>query len=167
MKQDLLKFIIQRYDSYYNAANTKGSFLLGFNTFLSGAIFASYKGLMTMVGPNNLCLFNTLIVILLILCAFSIFLICMAIIPYLKSGNSPKTKYHSLLFFGSVSDYNEDEYCAAIKNSSDSDLEDDMCKQACVLAHGLRKKYNLLFFAGWIIPIEIIILLTLILLIII
>lgn len=169
MDKDILKFILQRYDGYYNSVNTKGNYLLGFSTFLCGAIFASYKGLVTILGPQSLRsihALNILIIILLVLCLVSIMLICFAIIPYLRSGNSSKDKYHSLLYFGSVSEFKEEEYASKIKGCSDIEFLEDMGKQICVLAKGLKKKYNLLFWAGWLVPLKVLIILSILIIVI-
>jgi hypothetical protein len=169
MDKDVLKFIIQRFDSYYNASNTKGSFFLGFSTFLCGAIVASYKSLLTLIEPGNtgvILFFNILTISIICLCSISILIVCIAIKPYLTSGNSSKEKYHSLIFFGSIAEYDEDEYAQKVKDYSDDELLEDMSKQACILAKGLSKKYNLLFWASWLIPVKILLIIILIIIVI-
>jgi hypothetical protein len=157
MDKDILKFIIQRFDSYYNASNTKGSFFMGFSTFLCGALIASYKNLVTLIDPNRhsaVTMFNVLTIILIFLCLVSIIIVCIAIKPYLSSGNSSKEKYHSMIFFGSISEYDIEDFAKKAKTYTQEELQEDLSKQACILAKGLSKKYNLLFWASWLIPIK-------------
>lgn len=47
---DHLKLIIQRFDAYITASNTKAAFLLAFNTFICGGILTGYKTLTGLVS---------------------------------------------------------------------------------------------------------------------
>jgi hypothetical protein len=158
MRIETLKFVIQRFDNLYSASNRKGSFLLACNTFVCGGIFASYKELIDLLSSScssYIFVFKIVLLITIILAASSIVLICLAIIPYLKSGNSSKDNYHSMFFFGSVAEYTKNEYESTLSAKTDDEICSDLSYQACILAKGLRKKYNLLFWAGWIVPIQI------------
>jgi len=148
VSQDQLKFIMQRYDTYISGANTKGTFLLAFNTFLCGGVLSNYSSLIEMVG---LCLaiYLKLALLLLVICGIvSLFIVLLAVYPFLKSGNSSKDKYHSLIYFGSVSAFkNPEEYIAALGSQNDPDVFADMSKQIHQLAQGLYKKYRQLEWA--------------------
>lgn len=158
MQNDILKFTIQRFDSLLATSNIKGSFLIAYNTFICSGIFSSYKDLSQLIDVNSkiaFTIFNLLVVAIIILSAISITLTCLAIIPYLRSGNSSKENYHSVIFFKSIAEFEKSEYANRIKNTSEKDINADLTQQIYILSKGLEKKYNLLFLAGWIIPIQI------------
>lgn len=162
------KFLIQRYDAYYSSVNTKGSFMLAFNTFLAGAMVTSYKDIAPHLESGNGKLwFNILLLLLISLSIISLTIIVKAIYPYLKSGNSTQDKYHSLIFFKSVAEYSSlEKFQKEYSSQTEDAVTDDMEKQVYELAQGLKKKYNLISVAGWFIYAEIILLLPLLILII-
>jgi len=141
---DNTKFIIQRYDNYISGANSKGNFLIAFNTFLIGGLISNYSKISDLIdsGAGNI-VFNISTYILLILCVFSIILIINAVYPFLKTGNSSIEKYHSHIFFKSVVEFNDDKtYFESLSNLTDIEFERDLANQAFQLAQGLKTKYS-------------------------
>ena len=138
------RFIIQRFDVYISGANTKGNFLLAFNTFLCGGIIANYKKVLDSVADHTgVCLMNIALLALFVLSLIAIFFVMKAVYPFLSSGNSSKAKYHSLIFFKSVAEYGTDaEYAKSLQDQSDAAATEDLARQAYQLAVGLRGKYR-------------------------
>lgn len=137
------KFIIQRFDNFISGVNVKGNFLLAFSTFLTGGIIANYTKIKELVEcDTGLLLLNIAICALLIACVIASLLIIRAVYPFLVSGNSSLDKYHSHVFFNSVSEFENDKtYFESLTKLSDDDLNHDLANQAFQLAKGLKKKY--------------------------
>ncbi len=137
------KFLIERYDNYISGANTKGNFLLAFNTLMTGGIIANYGKLIELViEDDGLLLLNISIIILIAVTIFTTIFVVRAVYPYLASGNSSKSKYHSHIFFNSVAEFDNindfnDSYC----KQSDKEVKFDLSQQVLQLAKGLKKKY--------------------------
>ncbi|WDZ99602.1 Pycsar system effector family protein [Mucilaginibacter sp. SJ] len=145
---DQIKFIVQRYDTYIGGANTKGAFLLAFNSFLCGGLLSNYKTLITFVETDWLTAYKLAVLCVFILGVGSLVIVLFAIFPFLKSGNSSIDRYHSLIYFGSVSMFdNVTKYQEALNAVDEQAFNDDVSKQAFQLAKGLRKKYNYLSWA--------------------
>ena len=151
-KLDQIKFIIQRYDTYIAGVNTKGTFIVAFNTFFCGVAVSNYDKLKLLFVPNgNVTALNIHLLILFVLSVASTFIVGLAVFPYLKSGNSSKEKYHTLIFFGSVAEYkDENEYARTFKKMSAEEFEDDAAKQANLLARGVRSKFKLIGISMWV-----------------
>jgi hypothetical protein len=166
MDKETLKFIIQRYDGLYNAVNSKANYFLAINTFIGGAILASYKPLLDLIPKtsiSSIAFYNCIVIAELIIVVISIFTTCLAINPFLKSGNSlKKNKYKSLIYFGSVADFKKKDYKHKIKEMKDEELLNDMVKQAWILATGLKMKFKYLKFSSWLVFFEILFILILI-----
>ena len=143
---DNTKFIILRFDNYISQANVKGNFLLAFNTFLIGGILSNYSKITDLVFcPIMLIILNIAICILFTLCIFTSFFVIRAVYPFLNSNNSSKEKYHSHVFFNSVSEFNEGkEYFNSLTELTDDQFDSDLANQAFLLATGLKKKYKYL-----------------------
>jgi hypothetical protein len=168
VNQDQLKFIMLRFDAYISGANTKGAFLLAFNTFLCGGLLSNYSSLVGLVGAC-FAIYVKLTLLLLVLCGLvSLIIVLLAVYPFLKSGNSSKDKYHSLIYFGSVAVFETPEkYIEALNKQDESDVNQDLSKQIYQLAYGLRKKYRQLEWATKIIFVQLAIVLFIIVFIII
>ncbi len=147
-EKEQTRFIILRFDNYINAANTKGNFLLVFNTFLCGGIIDNYKNFKELIElPANYYLINICLSILFALSIVTTVLIIKAVYPFLVSGNSSKDKYHSHIFFNAVAQFeNAKEFCESYSKQTDKDVEMDLTHQAFHNASGLKKKY---YFLEW------------------
>lgn len=142
------RFIIQRFDNYINGANTKGNFLLAFNTFLCGGIIGNYKNILGLICcPCHYCLVNICLVALFAISIITTILIIKAVYPFLNTGNSSKDNYHSHIFFNSVAEFkSESEFYESYTKKTDKEIEEDLAKQAYQLAKGLKSKF---FFLEW------------------
>lgn len=148
VSQDQLKFIMQRFDTYISGANTKGAFLLAFNTFLCGGLLTNYATLTGLVGPDLAAYLKIGIFLLIAAGIASLVTVLLAVYPFLKSGNSSTDQYHSLIYFGSVSAFDTSEkYIEALKRQEEADVYADLSKQTHQLSKALRKKYRQLEWA--------------------
>lgn len=163
------KFIIQRYDHYISGANTKGNFLLAFNTFLVGGIIANFEKLQKLVQHDwTFTFLNILLIILFGLCIITTIIVIRAVYPFLNSGNSSKERYHSHIFFNSVADFeNESSFNDSFSNQTDEQVKEDLTKQTYQLATGLKRKFKFLENAMRFVFIELSVIILLLLLIII
>jgi len=165
-ERDHTKFIIQRFDSYISGANTKGNFLLAFNTFLCGSIIANYKSLLSLIEGRGVQYLNVTLILIMIIGLITTGIIVKAVYPFVRSGNSSKEKYHSHLFFSSVAEYeNEKSFAEAYRQRSDEETDEDMARQAYCLALGLKKKYRWLAWAMRIVFAELALLLIILIII--
>jgi hypothetical protein len=148
VSEEQLKFIMQRFDTYISGANTKGAFLLAFNTFLCGGLLTNYTTLTGLVGPCLTTYLKVGIFLLILAGIVSLIIVLLAVYPFLKSGNSSTDQYHSLIYFGSVSAFDTPEkYIEALKKQDDAAVYSDMSKQLHQLSKALKKKYHQLEWA--------------------
>lgn len=161
------RFLIQRFDNYVSGANTKGNFLLAFNIFLCGAIITNYDKLAALITDKcDLVYLNITLCLLFIVGLVTTGFIINAVYPFIKSGNSSTEKYHSKIFFNSIAEYaNDKEFTKDYQSQEDKEVDEDLARQAYVLAEGLKFKYNNLAWAMRLIYIELILLLILLMLI--
>lgn len=166
-ERDHSKFIIQRFDNYISGANTKGSFLLAFNTFICSVIVSNYKSLKELVAcEKGLHYLDISLVVLLVIAILTSIFILNAVYPFLKSGNSSKEKYHSNIFFGSVAEYdNETKYLESFQQQTDVLVNEDMVRQSYQLAKGLKNKYISLSWGIRFVYLELIVVLSILLII--
>ncbi|RYZ21834.1 MAG: hypothetical protein EOO16_11500 [Chitinophagaceae bacterium] len=149
------KFVIGRYDHYYDSVNTKGSFIIGLNTFLLGGLLAGYVGLYEKIEIPQ---WIVALIIAFGLCSIlSSMLTVFAIHPFLNSGNKD-TKKRSQIFFGSVSQYDRENFIEAFKARTEQQIVNDLSCQVWILATGLTKKYDYLRIAGWLLIVQLILL---------
>lgn len=162
------KFIIGRFDNYISQANVKGNFLLAFNTFLIGGIISNYGKIIDFVKcPSILMVLNVILIIMFILSIVTAFFVIKAVYPFLHSSNSSKEKYHSHIFFNSVSEFKDgNEYFNSLNNHTDKEFDSDLANQAYLLARALKKKYKYLQLAMIFVYIEMLLMLGVLLIII-
>lgn len=160
LSQEQLKFIMQRYDNYINGANTKGAFLLAFNTFLCGGLLTNYKTLTDLVGAPHLLYLKLGILFLVLAGIASLVIVLLAVYPFLSSGNSTQDKYHSLIYFGSVAQFPDAKaYHAAILAQDDAAASEDVARQTYLLSKALFSKFKKLEWATKIIFLQLVIVL--------
>lgn len=141
---DLSKFVISRFDTYYNGVNTKCNFYLALNTFLIGGTITAYGFLFNKVALNDF--HRTMLVIIVIIALTGIAITLFAVQPYLHSGNSKK--YQSLFFFDSISSMKEKEFCEEFNAMSPQKIAEDLSCQSYQLALGLHAKFRYLKWVG-------------------
>lgn len=144
------KLIISRFDHYYDAVNSKGSYYLTLNSFLIGFAFVVYT---TFSKEYE---FNRIIIGLLILTVVagltSIIITLLAVNPFFKSGESKK--YQSLIFFASISKMKEEEFVKDFLGQTPQALQTDLLIQIHKLSEGLSSKYEKLKLASWLVAAE-------------
>jgi hypothetical protein len=144
-KNEELKFIIDRYDHYYDSINNKGNLYLTLNTFILGGVIA---GFFTLNSQYHFCPFIVVLFILtLIFNLFSIGLTLLAIKPYSKGEK--KANNNSLVFFRDVSDMTDSQYNALWSDMDEIKYHGDLKRQAQILANGLKRKFSFLSSATW------------------
>lgn len=145
-KYEHTKFIIERFDHYNDSVNNKGSFYIALNTFLLGGLFAGFVSLYKDIhyGGYLMCLLLGFGVCSLV----SIGLTIIAINPFLNSGTKGSRR-KSLMFFGSISEYQKNTYVETFLQQDADQILNDSLTQAWVLSTGLTGKYKKLKIAGW------------------
>lgn len=135
------RYVLARFDHYIEGANSKGNFLLAFSVFLFGFIVTSFE---TIVEFNNsdakdwtIALLITILILGLVSIAFTI----AAVFPFLKTNNSSSKKYHSLVFFNSIADMEQENFLKQYKKQKKKKACKDMAKQIYAISKGLKKKY--------------------------
>lgn len=134
------KFLINRYDHYFDSINNKGVFYITINTFLLGATvslldkFIPYAGNWIYYLVFTFCLVNVLSTILTIL----------AINPF-KSSTQDEP---SLIYYYQISNQDLVSFKKAFADQSEELLVNDFASQIYQLANGLRVKFNRLYIAG-------------------
>lgn len=159
-KKEHLKFIIDRFDKFYDAANNKGTFYIGLNTFILSGICVAYIALKGNIEMNNVIL--TLAAVMLSSCLVSIYFTIRALIPFLS--DSKYSANPSLIYFGGVAKRTLPDYESKIQALSDADIVKDLVHQAHCLARGLKSKYAKLKFAGWALVFQFVLLIPILLL---
>ena len=133
-----LKFLIERFDHYYDSVNNKGNAMLVINTFSIGGLAAFYTALQNDVNwSSGLKAYG---ILLCLLWTVSLSLTSWALLPYRKSASN------SLIFFGGISNLSETVFLNRVSSQNDEDLVKDMQHQVYYLARGLALKFKLL---GW------------------
>ncbi|WP_273277732.1 Pycsar system effector family protein [Maribacter polysiphoniae] len=156
------RYVLARFDHYIEGANSKGNFLLAFSAFLFGFIVTSFK---TIVEFNDsdaknwtIGLLVTILIVGLVSIAFTI----AAVFPFLKTNNSSSKKYHSLVFFNSIADMEEDNFLKQYKNQKDKKACKDMTKQIYAISKGLKTKYFRISWAIRLVFVQLVLLLLII-----
>lgn len=134
--------IIERFDAFFSETNTKGAFLLSFNTFLIGAFLVGYKDILELIASTDKYLIKLLIGSLLLLSIVSMITTIIAIMPYLKSPKKNNKK--SNWFFKDVSTTEKQDFFEKINNISREEQENDLNNQVYILAKKLTMKYFLI-----------------------
>lgn len=149
-----LKFIITRFDAYYENVNSKGAFYIALNSFFAGGIIAGYSSL----SQQFVCTkpINFLLVSQLACAAISTIYVLYAINPFVTDGNN-----HSITYFGSIAKMNLPDFRSKIDTSKPEDIQHDLEEQSLELAKGLNGKFLKLQCAGILIVAQIIMLVPL------
>jgi len=135
------RYVLDRFDHYIEGANSKGNFLLAFSAFLFGFIVTSFESI---VAFDNCAAKNWvigLLVAILILGLASTALTIAAVFPYLKTNNSSSKKYHSLVFFNSIAEMEEENFMQEYSQQKTKKICKDMAKQIHAISKGLKTKY--------------------------
>ena len=145
------KYLISRFDHYYDSTNNKGNLFLVLNTFLLGGLSTAYFSLVK--EYNFTCWTYPIIVLLVASGLFSILCTLKAILPYTSSNGT------SLAYFGDIAHTSQSNFKKRFKEQSDLKLQEDLVNQIYILAKGLKRKFFFLKVAGILIGTEFIFLL--------
>ena len=132
------RFLIERFDSSYDAINNKGSFYIGLNTFILGGICAGYITLEKRIDPT--CIFWIQFSLLFAWCILSIFFTIKAISPFLRD-NENKEHTPALIFFWGIARFNQNTFIDKFEKQTQESILTDMRIQVHCLASGLKRKY--------------------------
>lgn len=143
-KVDELKFIIGRFDHYYDSVNNKGNLYLTLNTFLLGGLIAGYAALLS----SHICTLawpELVIVGLIAGCnIFAFYHAVNAIYPFVS-----KRLGSSSIFYGDIAGRTESEWRSFFTAVLPDVYEQDLVQQAHQLAGGLLAKYRRLRASTW------------------
>jgi hypothetical protein len=138
-KYEHAKFIIERFDHYYDTVNNKSSFYIGLNTFILGSICAGYIGVGNKVDQG--IYFWMLLILIFSLCIVGIVYTINAISPFLKD-NENRDDVPSRIFFGGIARYKLNDFLEKCKEEDDHSTLEDMYRQVHCLANGLDSKFK-------------------------
>lgn len=139
------RFIIQRFDGYFDAINNKAAFYIALNTFIFGGICTGYISLYDKVTPElTVIVFTTFH----LLCSLgSILYTLYAMIPFTRHSYG-YTNATSLLFFGGIAKHTCTNFQQKFINQNEEALLEDMTEQIHCLANGLNNKFSRLKIAN-------------------
>lgn len=148
-RPDFLWKVIQRYDVYINGSNAKAAILITFNTFVLGTIVIKSSEILGVYASSRsvTSIVAFLLIATSIAATVSMWFGLNAIAPIFTSSKEP-TKYHSLIFFDHVSEFNNpDAYRDAVNAVTPEALTDDLAKQAHALAGIAKTKFRRLMWS--------------------
>lgn len=157
-KYDHARFMIERFDHYYDTVNSKGSFYIGLNTFILSGLCAGYISIETKIEQSS-C-FWVLMVLIFSLCICSIFYTISAISPFVKD-NENKDDMPSHIFFGGIARYNLNAFLEKIREENSETIQEDMYRQVHCLANGLTTKFKKLRIVSYLLLLQFITLILL------
>jgi hypothetical protein len=141
------KFIISRYDHYYESINSKSNLYLALNTFIIGGMITGFYALSEKQELGSI--FQYLFYAIVLINFISILFTLSAIRPFLnKRRNKSSNKNNSIYYFGEVAKYESNSYTQAFSNRTEQELIEDAASQIHELAIGLKNKYNRIYLAS-------------------
>lgn len=142
-KTEQMKFVIGRFDHYFDSVNNKGNVFLTLNTFLLGGLIAGYYTLQKdhSITTGACYLFATAALFNLT----AIGLVIAAIIPYMNFNG--KDEHASLINYNDIASYTKEELVAKINTQNELNVAEDLVHQKLLLSKGLRRKFNLMWYA--------------------
>lgn len=153
------KYLITRYDSYFNQINIKSNFLLVFNTFICTSVLVIYENVLKdMVSDYSRVAFLLCLIILFVVAIIAIGILMRTAFPFLKPSSSIDENT-SLIFYGSVAERPFSAFQLEFQNLTSEVLLNDYKSQIHILATGLTGKYRNLRIVGFCILIEVVIIL--------
>ncbi|MGW1454520.1 Pycsar system effector family protein [Salegentibacter agarivorans] len=157
------RYLLNRFDHYIEGANSKGNFLLAFGAVLCGFIITNYDNIIAFRQCKAEYWVSAFLIAILISGLLSITFTIAAVFPFLKTSNSSSKKYHSLVFFQSIAEMNEQQFLKDFKKQEDKKVSKDLAKQIFAISKGLKKKYHRISWAIRFVFLQLILLLIIIL----
>ncbi|NNV53867.1 Pycsar system effector family protein [Limnovirga soli] len=146
IKYEHTKFLIERFDHYFDSVNNKGAFYIGLNTFIFSGISIGYTSISNNIEKT--CIFWLFLISIFSLCILSIIYTLRAITPFMKDNHANDDKV-SLIYFGGIAKYELGRFMEKYEGETESSIILDMTRQAHSLAKGLATKFNFLRIAGF------------------
>jgi hypothetical protein len=134
---------IKRFDSYYATTNTKGSFILAFNTIIFSCLIFKWDDIVKLYNNQIIIVvINFILLAISLLALVSSFFMLKVVVPYLKSIKRVG-QYQSILFFEHIGEFStEQDYLDTISKIKENDITKDLAYQTYSLAKGLKKKFQ-------------------------
>jgi hypothetical protein len=150
-KYEHAKFIIERFDHYYDTINSKGSFYIALNSFIFGGLCTGYISIENKVTQGFW--FWLLLVLPFIICIISILYTITAVSPFLKD-NDNNDDNNSLVFFGGIAKHSLNHFIEKIRSENDDSIREEMYRQIHCLAKGLKSKFDKLFIVSYLLAFQ-------------
>ncbi len=143
-----LKYVISRYDHYYDSVNNKGAVVIALTTFLLTGIIT---GFIYMKNHMDVTWFSYLLFILaLILSLFANYFILCALTPFKNKSKEDD----SIIYFCCVANYEKTVLEQKWNEIKVKDLYSDLIKQQYSLAKGLDQKFDYIKVGAWMILLQ-------------
>jgi hypothetical protein len=139
---DQSRFIINRFDHYFDSINNKGVFYVTLNTFLLGGLLSQVDEIIKSV--NGIWWIYTLVLSFVLINVSSTILTILSINPF----KSPKSDDTSLLYFHDIALKALNSFKKEYTNQSEDFVKMDFTNQIHQLARGLKIKFDHLRHAG-------------------
>lgn len=143
-----IKFIIGRFDHYFDSINNKSAFYIAINTFILGGVCVGYVSLYEKLKIHLITFPLFLLIFLLISCIVSTILTIMAMCPFSKD-NFANDDSCSLMYFGGIAKHQLSFFKDKFNELDDDSIQNDALQQAHCLAKGLKRKFGLLKVANY------------------
>lgn len=140
MEKERLLLSIGRFDHYYDSINNKCSVFLALSTFIVSGLVASYPTLIDRINCG--WFFHCLMSLLLALGLAIMIVVALASTPFRSS------KSGSLLYFRSIAELTQQDFCRRSESETEDAYLIDLRKQTYALATGLESKFSRLRIAG-------------------
>lgn len=132
--------VIKRYDNYIISTNAKASLIIAFNSLIIGTVLMKFNVIMSFYNYSDKSVVGLLLFLIASSSLLSLFFVFSVVYPYLNNKNSNEHEEDSLIFFGSVSKLESQDYLDRINDCSPDELIKDLTEQALILAKGLNSK---------------------------
>lgn len=133
--------IIKRYDNYIISTNAKASLIIAFNSLILGTVLLKFGEIISFYNSSRMSgVAGLLLVLISVSSLLSLFFVFGVVYPYFGSKTDDENQRNSLVYFGSVSKINAQEYLNRLEICSIEDLIKDLTAQTTILARGLNSK---------------------------
>lgn len=137
------RFVINRFDHYFDSINNKGVFYITVNTFLLGGLI-SQIGAIVKSGNESWWIY-TLVLGFILINISSTILTILSINPF----QSPKCdEPSSLIYYNDIACKELNRFKAEYEIQTEESMKGDFANQVHQLAVGLKRKFDLLRYAG-------------------
>jgi len=133
--------VIKRYDNYIISTNAKASLIIAFNSLILGTVLLKFGDIISFYNSSGIRgVVGLLLVFISASSLLSLFFVFSVVYPYFGSKIDDDNQQSSLVYFGSVSKINGQEYLNRLEICSIQELIKDLTVQATILARGLNSK---------------------------